>query len=213
MDLAFDKSTGFNCIVASDIHLFSVGHAEMKSWHELLLIKDGNEVPMFLTGDIVDRTNCKKKEVGRASNVILKLKEEFKQRYVFGNHEAIPIGTGYHIEVINDQRVLFLHGPGIRLNGRYHEVYYPEKKTIKWEDKKHGRGKWSAFKYKWFRKLWKHKGGWKKPSNKIINRVLDIADLLGCTVVVFGHTHREYDGTHDGVRIINVPKGVSYINI
>ncbi len=209
-----------NMIVAvSDTHIGSVGHAEIDDYIDIVRLKD--KYPrVSLFGDVVDMTNCKKRLVGHYLMVIQRLMEHFKDRYVKGNHESMKIGTGYDIEIVNGRRVLKFHGPGVYINEVYHPIYYSEKQTIKWENHKLGRGRWSAWKYRVWRKFSRHKGGWKQPSDYILYRISDIMDLLSCTVAIWGHTHRSFDSDRielpyelRGKRFINVPKGISYIEV
>ena len=198
--------------VASDVHL-GAPHNELDDYVELIELDKANPGKVFLTGDIVDRTNCKKKELSYYTNVMRRLKAYFKDRYVLGNHEAHPIGKGYHIEKIGSKRVLFFHGPGVRIDDVYFPVYYSEAKTEKWENKKKGRGKFSYWKYKTWRMFSRHKGKYKKPSPYILEQTCKIARWLKCDVAIFGHSHRHYDGVHENIRVINVNKGITFLDI
>jgi predicted phosphodiesterase len=199
-------------VVYSDTHVGSVAHAELRSITPILA--EVNENPLtFATGDIVDRTNCKKSKVTWCSDQIFELKRMMGPKYVFGNHEAIDIRPGFHVQEINNKRVIFFHGPGIYIDGSYWKVYYSESKTDKWANKKKGRSFWSALGYKVYRSFAKHKGSYKKPSDDILERIVDICEVLKCDVAIFGHTHRSWDDYHHRVRIINVPKGRTEIEI
>lgn len=196
-------------LVGNDIHIGSVAHAEMDDYTDLIRIDKDNKNELYLLGDIIDRTNCKKRDVGYYTACIGRLKEHFNERYIYGNHEAINIGRGYQIITVNNTRVLLCHGIGIYLGTTYYPINYSEKETIKWSGHKLGRGFWSALGYKMWRVFSKHKGGYKKPSTKVLDRLVEICNLLSCHAVVFGHTHRSYDGIHHGKRIINTPKGIT----
>jgi len=204
--------------VANDTHILAP-HSEGITVDELIALKK-KYTHVILNGDIIDMTNCRKKLVGHGENLINILKQRFGDDYVLGNHEAMDIGKGYTVKEINGKKVLFLHGPGLFAKGEYWPVYYEIDSTLKWEKKKRGRGRSSYWKYKMYRSFSKHKGGNKRPKDKVIKRLFTVMEVMGCEVVVFGHTHRTFDrwiadpiGSIKMKRIINTGKGITEVTI
>jgi len=204
-------------VVATDTHIGSCGHAEMDDYVDLINLDrrlEKKKTPMFLTGDIVDITNCKKKKVSFYREVIKRLRSHFGSRYTIGNHCAMNIGTGFVTYMLRSGKmVCFAHGTGVYIEGTYYPIHYSEKSTKKWARKKGGRGKWSAWKYKMWRKFSKHKGGWKEPSDKVKANIAKICKLLGCDIFVWGHTHKMYRGVHNGILLLNLQKGIHTIYV
>jgi len=198
--------------VAADCH-FGAVHNELNNDPDILIEMHRKFKHAICCGDNVDMSNVKKKEVKHWLQVKSYLKDLYKSNYVIGNHSCEPIGSGFVIIEINNTRVLFFHGPGIYYHGKYFPVYYSEKQTRKWENKKHGRGKWSYFKYKLWRSFSKHKGGEKRPSDKIIKKINVIMNELNISIACWAHTHRSCDFMIGNRRYINIGKGISYIEV
>ena len=206
-----------NLTMVSDIHI-GAPHNEGISTKDLLRMRSEEE-NLVLSGDIYDMTNCKKQDAVQLCANMNSLLDIFGRDYVLGNHEAMPLITrgknhSFQIKEINNKRVLIFHGPGVFIDeSNYFEVYYGLNKTRKWEMKDWGRGKWSYFKYKAYSTLFKHRGGYKRPSKEIIRRINLIMDALWCDVAIWGHTHRNCDIKINNRRYINVNKGITKITI
>lgn len=151
---------------------------------------------IVLTGDIIDRENAKKKDIPFGNGLMFRLKDLFRDRYIWGNHEGKKPSSYYYID--KESKVLFLHG---------HTIFWDKSKVEHWETKKLGQGKWKYRFYKFRKSFSRSKPKWLQLSDKHKAKILDLAVEHDCTTVVFGHSHRDYDMTHAGVRIINVPQG------
>jgi predicted phosphodiesterase len=151
-----------------------------------------------LTGDIIDVDNAKKKRVREARDMVMTLKNSFGEYYLLGNHECSLDVDGY-FRVFDD--VLYCHG---------HNLFWTQKKIDRWERKKGGMSWWKFQLYKL--KHGRNGKPW-KPSERELFNIRELARKHNCKTVVFGHTHRVYDKVHNGIRIINVPKGRTIIKI
>jgi len=198
--------------VASDCHL-GAPHREINNDPAILVDMFNKYKNAVCLGDIVDMANVQKSKVNFWIDIKSMLKRLYGDRFIIGNHSCEPIGSGYTIIEVSGKRVLFFHGPGVYINNIYYPVYYSEEKTEKWANKKHGRGKWSYWKYSTFRSVSKHKGGYKRPSNEILERVYIIANKLKIDMAVWGHTHRTYSGLYKNIRMENVGKGISFVEV
>tara|TARA_R110002096_G_scaffold172848_2_gene346802 strand:- start:967 stop:1305 length:339 start_codon:yes stop_codon:yes gene_type:complete len=99
--------------------------------------------------------------------------------------------------------VLLTHG---------HALFWNQKKISKWENKKGGMKWW---RYKIYQ-LTHHSGRSGKALKLSGEKAAEIASLtkeMGCDTIIFGHTHRVFDEKYAGVRIINVPKGRTIVEI
>lgn len=206
-----------NLTIVSDIHI-GAPHNEGLNEESLFLLKK-KESEVVLSGDIFDMTNCKKSMAPYYCAMKHKTLDLYGRDYILGNHEAVSMLTrgqnySFQIKEINNKRVVIFHGPGIYVDeDTYYPVYYSQAKTERWASKSWGRGRFSYWKYKMFRKLKKHKGGYKKPSKEIIKRIDKIMDAFWCDVAIWGHTHRYCDITIGNRRYINVNKGITRLKI
>jgi len=204
-------------VVATDIHLGAPKvHDELDGNYRVLLNLFNKHKDVFLSGDIVDRTNCRESEVGTWTAIMWRLRNLYGGRYVLGNHCAHNRFNYYEIVEINGKRVAVVHGTGIYFNYEWYPIHYSEKRNKKWthrSEKSLGRGRISYWWYGTWRKVSKHKGGWKEPSDKVKENLFRICELLEVEIITWGHTHRSYEGVYHGKRFINLPKGINYIRI
>ena len=188
--------------VYSDVHLMAPHYvsgleSEIQS-KDLVKERYGVE-DVFLTGDIIDVDNCKRKHLQLAKDRVKDLKKIHGAHYLLGNHECQE-PERYFFKYKN---VLFTHG---------HTLFWDLKKIAKWENKKGGMKWW---RYKLYA-LTHHSGRNGKPLKLSTEKIIEFSSLaksFGCNTIVFGHTHRVYDETYHGVRIINVPKGRTILDI
>lgn len=180
--------------------------------HEVPLIKDEIFDPTFvkakhevdevvLTGDIIDVDNCKRSKLGITKAKVERLKKAYGPRYVLGNHECEKPQKYYYKD--DETKTLFIHG---------HTIFYSEKKLRRWENKKGGMKYWRYKIYQWTHHSGRNGKPW-KAKKEDVEMLVEMAKAYRCKNIVFGHTHRVYDSTHDGVRIINVPKGLTILEL
>ena len=193
-------------VVYSDCHLYAP-HSVLKKNPEIemelftpttTMLKYG-AAKVFLTGDIVDTDNAKKKNIRICRDLIDELKEIHGDSYASGNHECVD-GSPYYIKHDN---ILICHG---------HTLFWDMDKVRKWENKKGGMSYWRYKAYQWF----KHSGRNGKQlglSGEKASEIATIAKSYNCDTIIFGHTHRAYDEVYAGVRIINVPKGRTILDV
>ncbi len=167
---------------------------------------DPHNNDVFL-GDIFDIKNTAKKDIPSQ----LAQQNVFRRRcyligafYIIGNHDLIK--DPYNTTQLNIKRgnVLFTHG---------HLICWDEAKVQEWANKKpDGVG--------FFRRItlavqqFVPRGIW-KPSDIEIKRAIQLAKSYGCDTIVFGHTHTDkvVDFTIENIRIVNVPRGKTEIEL
>jgi len=162
------------------------------------------------TGDIFEFKNIRKKYVRLLTNnyrCYLKKCRDTKTITMACNHgvSVVQFYNGNYgcIKEIDGKRIWVTHG---------HRYYYSKKTYTKWENKKPGKSKWFL---KWIeRKNGSFKeSSYQKPSQYIIDKIVKEARQHGCQYALWGHTHRYYRGTHDGVDLINVGRGRTEIDL
>jgi predicted phosphodiesterase len=146
----------------------------------------------FYIGDIIDLSKAEPKDKASARNEILKLRKALGNNHVRGNHEMDSFGEiGENRYMVHKGKILFTHG---------HQFRYPEERTDYLESsRKEEHEPWDP----------------SRSDNEVFMEAAKQARKHGCSVVVFGHTHpTELDErTIDGIKIINVKAGRSYLYI
>ena len=153
---------------------------------------------VFLTGDVIDVDNAKKKYVKRAREKVKKLQEIHGDCFVEGNHEAMTPRAYFRVH----GDILILHG---------HHLVWPIDKVLKWENKKGGMSYW---RYKFYQ--WTHhrkSGKTLKPKIEQLEKFSNLAKENNCKTIIWGHHHKSYDQVYNGVRLINVPKGRTILDV
>ena len=154
-------------------------------------------------GDIYDEKNTAKKRISEQLAKQQKFIDDCKKvgaYYVRGNHD-LRNDLVLHQKIGN---VLFTHG---------HYLVWDQATIQKWEDKKPvGVGR--------FRQAtlviqdMYERGEW-KPSDLATTRAITLANAFQCDTVCFGHTHTSVvvDFKASGVRIVNVPRGMTNLSL
>lgn len=217
-------------IIVSDTHLESPYGLELK----LKDIPDTDNT--IYIGDIFEITNARFEKSDIISDKASRLKNKVGNRYIRGNHEgyafrSIPIDENknvkikfknseiifteldYLIRTVNNQKILFIHGhKGI-------DSDYDSKKINETENTKGGKG----LVFQIFFPI----GGWIRdhksntPNEEMIKNATHLAAIMDCQTIVFGHTHIKsiFDKrikdikTGKSIRIINVPRGVTHLEL
>ncbi|MCP4104910.1 MAG: hypothetical protein GY749_05145 [Desulfobacteraceae bacterium] len=200
-----DKTDLIRYTVFSDTHFFA-GHGLNK----LKLTYGPNT---YYTGDIYDLKNADKDDASTAENAVKALRVKAGSRYIRGNHEIYAFGKGEKDEdyYVADNGIIFTHG--------HYKIGYKIEEVKKWESKKAGTG---FMKRKGRKLLEGIVSKPEKPKKKYIkNAVIMVKEHNKkypnnqCHTIVFGHTHVEniFTKTVDGIRIINVPRGISHLDL
>jgi len=159
---------------------------------------------VFYLGDNHEMKNIKKKDVSaRIEEYNDFLSECLKTctNVLTGNHE-VSAGKdlcGVDVLKIEARKVGFVHGD---------LVLWEPKKSAKWRARKCGLS-WFRIKLIHVKNLFRNKSGASALSSKQIELFSRFAKKHNVTTVVFGHTHPKklIDETHEGIRLINVPRG------
>lgn len=126
-----------------------------------------------------------------------------------GNHEVvyglICCTAKEVIREINGKRVLFSHGD---------KILWPLERYRRWSLMEPGAGKFKIAISKMGSKLRRFISP-SRLSKKKLDKLAAHAKSLGCDTIVVGHTHPKklIDVVHDDIRIINVPRGMTEIEI
>ncbi len=88
----------------------------------------------------------------------------------------------------------------------------PCAKVKKWEHKRPGLNKIKYWAYRLKHKVINKGSEW-NPSTSTILSIVKFAKINNCNTVIFGHTHKRYDKSKDGVRIINAGRGKNIYTI
>lgn len=166
---------------------------------------------VFYIGDNHEFKNIPKKE--EIINEYLDQYAEFlkkcsdtETKILDGNHE-ISVGENNNIEVLftEDNKIAFVH---------FHRELWTEKKVNKWHQMKPGISKVYLFFIK-IKNLIGNKIGANNLKKKHIRICHEIAKKYDVSTVVFGHTHprRLIIESHDGIRMINVPRGKTILDL
>lgn len=189
--------------IYSDLHLYAPHSWILKEpdiLNELLFPK----IPIdsiLLTGDIIDIANCKKSKLVSARYMIQYLKNMYQERFLIGNHECMKPDALYRVIY----GCLVCHG---------HTLYWDYAKVKKWEEKVGGKGKLSrAFYTIYKRATFPFSVKTKRPPEHVIEKAKTLARMNGVSTVIFGHSHSYWDETTEGIRIINVPRGKTEVEI
>lgn len=182
-----------NCYkVYSDVHIFG-GWREIEGLRGNLIYEKNPDYKehTYYIGDIYDLENAKDSDVDKAKEKIDTLRMEAGDNYVRGNHEMDAFGDAPFFTKVNG--VLFTHG---------HHITWHEDQNRYWESGKQERLK---------------KGRWDDDltEKESIQKALELAEKETVHTLVFGHTHPWKLSIRklDGVTLINVRKGCTYLNI
>ena len=181
-------------VIYSDIHK-GAPHETKFDLFQALEVEDA-----YFTGDIYDLKNTEKSKLKHYENEFKEFKKKAGARYILGNHECMKPDEYY----VKRDHVLLCHG---------HTLVYSEDKVKRWENKKIGKSK---LRY-WIYRL-KHLGKKivskeYKPSEELKEKCYNLCKAYECNTIVFGHTHRHCDIKFKGIRIINVPRGRTIIDV
>lgn len=181
-----DEKNDPNCYkIYADLHLCKNQEKpyELTNTGNTLYIGD-----IFDIKHAVDPVECK--------NRLKALSQEVGDNYIRGNHELREIDGPYH-KIING--ILFTHG--------HYKISYPQFVLDEWEkdgcksSKKNCKYKLAKFKLKFDR----------------FKLAAKYALENNCNTIVFGHTHKKREELisieSQKIRVINVPKGISYLSI
>lgn len=182
--------------VYTDLHL---GAPHGMHEFEADLLKAAEDENTFFTGDIFDMKNTRKSKVAHYRIMMEKLKIIAGDRYIIGNHECEKPKSYF----TKKQGVLFTHG---------HKLKWSEKRIKKWENKEVGKGKLGYLMYR-FMHLFMRRGKNGTPSKKLRKKCERYCKEYGCHTIIYGHTHQEYDGMYKDIRIVNVPRGRTVLDV
>lgn len=146
----------------------------------------------FYIGDIVDLKNAPKPEAAR--KLITEIRKAAGGNYIRGNHEMDAFGdAGENRFTIYEGKVLFLHG---------HTLRYFEPRANYWES-----GRRMVTTPEEMKRA--------RSTDEVFMEAARLAAEKGCEVVVFGHTHPDslIERNINGIRVINVRKGCTYLHI
>lgn len=178
---------------------------------------------VFFTGDIFDIKNTSKKKIkeqlNKQATFIYRCKE-VGAHYILGNHDLLPdkeLNVDYLDESFNSTTVLsavprlIVADDVLLTHGHY--IAWDQVKIDEWNNKKpEGVGL--------FRRLalevqgLYNRGTW-KPDAIESERAYQLAVTYKCKTVIFGHHHTDkvVDYVYKGVRIINVPRGLTELSL
>ena len=173
----------------------------------------------FFIGDIFDIKNTSKKIIKQQLAAQASFNSACRligAHVLLGNHDLLPDDLGA-VERLNerisfssparhivDGDVLFTHG---------HYIAWDQSQIDQWKAKKPNgvgffRGITLAGENLYTRGIW-------KPSQVELDRCFILASSLSCKTIVFGHTHTEktVDIEYKGIRIVNVGRGMTQIEL
>ncbi len=157
---------------------------------------------VLATGDIFDITHTKRKNVGERIRERDELKILLGKYYIYGNHECSKDPNEKYFYSENGIIWLHYHVPAW-CDQRFED---PCDNVTKWENKRPGLSKFQYWAYRFKHKVINRGAKW-KPSSNTIESIVNFSKKHDCNTVIFGHTHKNYDQIHDGVRIINAGRG------
>ena len=153
----------------------------------------------FSIGDNFDRKGCEPKDANKLIKEFEEHKRIFEGRWLSGNHEVL--GDNVSLAFLVSNGVLFVHG----------DIFWGVEKANEFRKEQPYQG-YSAVKrmLAFGRKIY---GG--HLSNAEAAEAAKLAKQFGCKVIIFGQTHvkKLQDKTVDGIRIINVPRGKTVIEV
>jgi predicted phosphodiesterase len=185
-------------VIYSDIHYYGadpVPVSDMPKTYEEVIATNS-----VSTGDNYDVRNAAHKHVEKCRAELAEHQAIFKERYVSGNHDLEM--TNIVSKVGN---VLITHGDWY--------IFWDETRATEFRTQSAGQGAFS--------RLWKFGASQirnitgAKMSNDEIYKAVMLAKTYGCGTIVMGHSHpaKVFDKTVNGVRVINVPRGRTEIEI
>jgi predicted phosphodiesterase len=194
-----------HCVIFSDTHYFGA--------HGLNDLKLTYGPNTYYLGDIYDLKNAPRDKVGEVEKAISALREKVGKRYVRGNHELGAFGRGAKDEdyYITDNGVLFTHG--------HYKISFTDGELAQWETAEAGAGTLKRVGRKLLEGVVEKPAAPKREylarAVEMVNRHNKAHPLDPCHTIVFGHTHvkKVYAETIDGVRVINVPMGVTELDL
>lgn len=200
-----DKTDFIRYTVFSDTHFFAS--------HGLNDMKLSYGPNTYYTGDIYDLKNADKNAVNTVEDAVKSLRAKAGTRYIRGNHEIYAFGKGEKDEdyYVTDNGIIFTHG--------HYKICYEIEKVKKWESKKAGTNFIKRTGRKYLEGITDKP---KKPKNEYIGNAVDMVKEHNrkypnnqCDTIIFGHTHvkKVFTETLDGIKIINVPMGVTYLDL
>ena len=180
--------------IYSDIHL-GAPHSLKTD-----VLSKADDTNTFFLGDIFDLKNTKKGMVEYYKLQMERLKNKAGVRFIIGNHE-IHKPESYFLKLGS---ILFTHG---------HILKYPPEKVKKYENMKAGRSNMSYFFYSLRHWVYGLRGVDYEPSKKLKEACFKACMDYGCDTIIFGHTHRRCDIKYKSIRIVNVPRGYSEVEV
>ena len=153
----------------------------------------------YYLGDNIDLSCCKKSDVFRALECLEYYKEQFKGRFVSGNHE---LGAVNHLKVDD---ILMTHGD---------YIFWPKIQADAYRNRNVGMSPAMRF------LVWLSVGealsirNW-EISRLMKHRAFKLAKKHKCTTIVMGHWHPRtiQDFTYKGIRVIVLPRGKTEIEL
>lgn len=172
----------------------------------------------IFTGDIFDIKNTSKKHIKeqlQKQQDFIKKCKEVGAYYILGNHDLLPDNT---LTVLNLNKIVdgpvprhMISGDVIFTHGHY--IAWDQAQVDEWKAKKpNGVGL--------FRRLTLEvqdlyvRGTW-KPDTIESEKAYNIAIENNCKTIVFGHHHTDkvVDYIYKGIRIINLPRGKTVLDL
>lgn len=163
---------------------------------------------VFYIGDNHEFKNIPYDEVYMRLNEYRQFLKKCKKtgtKVIQGNHE-VSIGNR-HVDkfFLNYHNAVMFHG---------HYPLWSEEKISRWHMMDSGKPRYKIFGIK-IKNYFRNRGGCTKLSTKIIDEMFNQANFYEKSTVIFGHTHpkRLIDENHYGIRMINVPRGRTELEI
>lgn len=188
----------------TDIHIGAPHQIPNMCYAEIIAefskYKNDPTVLVIATGDIFDMTNCRDSMAKYYTEQMLYMKSVMGKYYKMGNHESEIDEDGY---TSHHEDIGWFHD---HVPDWCNSMTKPCKKVVKWENKGQGKSKLRYFAYRFKHKVWKRGRDW-KPTGEEIKLFVDYAKANNLKTLCMGHTHKFFDQTFDGVRIINGGRG------
>lgn len=186
-------------IFSTDLHHY--GNHPTTFVDKKTLLAQGHDPKYILTGDIVDRTGCKKKDVEEATKFMNDLIAVYGDRYVLGNHEGVSFTQSKNYYKIPGTKVLCTH---------YDEIMWGYSKAEAFRTQELGATtlfRWGARAYN---SIFRANGyGIKYWDDEDYVRAKEKCKEYGCTTIIGGHAHPLKTNVvrYDDIAIITLARG------
>jgi predicted phosphodiesterase len=182
--------------VFSDCHLFTPMEMNIIPKDRAIIIADN----CYSIGDNYDRKGCEPKDAARFETEFTKHREAFDGRFIYGNHD-LP-ANDHSKDFIKVGNVLLTHGDLICWD-------YQKSQDFRNEKPYQGYGAVKKL-LNVIRKLWMN-----HISNFEEEQATKYCKQYGTNCIIYGHSHvsKVIEKRVNGIRIINVPRGRSILEV